>query len=753
MSDTIGTYYFQLAPSTEGIGNSISEALGDAGTQGSKSFGTAFSKALGTGGAIVGGIATAIGGITTAFVNGVSDVAAYGDEIDKMSQKLGISAEAYQEWDAVMQHSGSSIDGLKMGIKQINEDLSTAPSTIEDYYEELYELRDAFQEGKISQDEYYDSQQALLKSTYKELGGIGSLAEATELDFDTILEMANNSDFALETVITSLQSMPEGAERAALATEVLGRSALDLGALFNTSAEETQEMRDRVHELGGVLEDDAVKAAAAFQDQLQDMQTSAQGLVRSMTTEFLPGFTEVMAGLTDVFAGDNEDGAEKIAQGIKDTLNLALSKLDTVMEIGSTIVLTLAQSIIDNLPSVVSTGMVVLEKLILGIISMLPQLVTMASTIIVEIANSLSAAAPTLIPAVISAAVTAVQALLDNLPLILASILTLVEAVADSLLNDGLPILLAALPDLIASVVYFITDSTAQLISAVALIIQSIAEALPVLINTLIPVIPELVLSIIEALISCGPQLGLAFIELLSVLFTILPQIIGMIWKEIPKVGMEIINVFKSKIPDLIKTGQEGAFEFLGGFSNSQVFSRIGKVFTDIWNGFKNNFETIKKNTLTWGQNIIQGLIDGITSKISAVTQTISSIASSIASTFTGFFGISSPSKLFAEYGGYLDEGLSEGITQNMGTVEDAVGDLNSAVVGSMSASAAGYDSRQLSSAGDSGIYGLLAEYLPFLAQGNNVNVSLEGNTGALFNLIRKADSDFRKQTGRSAFA
>ena len=34
-------------------------------------------------------------------------VASNADEIDKMSQKLGMSAQAYQEWDYVMQISGT----------------------------------------------------------------------------------------------------------------------------------------------------------------------------------------------------------------------------------------------------------------------------------------------------------------------------------------------------------------------------------------------------------------------------------------------------------------------------------------------------------------------------------------------------------------------------------------------------------------------------------------------------------------------
>jgi phage-related protein len=184
--------------------------------------------------------------------------------------------------------------------------------------------------------------------------------------------------------------------------------------------------------------------------------------------------------------------------------------------------------------------------------------------------------------------------------------------------------------------------------------------------------------------------------------------------------------------------------------SGSKVFSRIGETFTSIWEGFKANFEVMKENTVNWGKNIIQGLIDGIASMASAVANTVTNIAGSIADAFTGFFGINSPSKLFAEYGGYIDEGLSQGIAKNSGTVTDAMGDLNSAVMGAVGTN---YSSRQIATQSDSGIYGLLSEYLPYLAQGSNVNVALEGNTDGIFNLIRKADSEFRKQTGASAFA
>ena len=53
--------------------------------------------------------------------NLVDGVAQYGDTVDKNSQKMGISAEAYQKWDYVLQRNGSSINALKTGMKTFSK--------------------------------------------------------------------------------------------------------------------------------------------------------------------------------------------------------------------------------------------------------------------------------------------------------------------------------------------------------------------------------------------------------------------------------------------------------------------------------------------------------------------------------------------------------------------------------------------------------------------------------------------------------
>jgi hypothetical protein len=45
--------------------------------------------------------------------------AAAGDRVDKMSQKIGLSREGFQEWDYVMSQNGMSIDTMQGGMKTL----------------------------------------------------------------------------------------------------------------------------------------------------------------------------------------------------------------------------------------------------------------------------------------------------------------------------------------------------------------------------------------------------------------------------------------------------------------------------------------------------------------------------------------------------------------------------------------------------------------------------------------------------------
>lgn len=166
-----------------------------------------------------------------------------GDQIDKMSQKLGLSSAAYQEWDYIMERCGASIDSMTVAMKTLATSAETG--------------KDALAELGISQ------------------------AQLTQ--------MSQEDAFGL--VIQRLQGVENQTRRTYLAGQLLGRGATELGALLNMSAQETEVLRQRLGYLGGYMSQTAVSNAAAFKDALTDLRMSFRGIYNAIATYVLPALT------------------------------------------------------------------------------------------------------------------------------------------------------------------------------------------------------------------------------------------------------------------------------------------------------------------------------------------------------------------------------------------------------------------------------------------------------------------------------
>lgn len=77
------------------------------------------------------------------------------------------------------------------------------------------------------------------------------------------------------------------------------------------------------------------------------------------------------------------------------------------------------------------------------------------------------------------------------------------------------------------------------------------------------------------------------------------------------------------------------------------------------------------------GSQLLTGLWNGISDKAQWVYNQITSMGSTIINKVKGIFGIASPSKVFAEIGGYMAEGLGTGWDEEMKEVQNDInGDL-----------------------------------------------------------------------------
>ena len=118
-----------------------------------------------------------------------------------------------------------------------------------------------------------------------------------------------------------------------------------------------------------------------------------------------------------------------------------------------------------------------------------------------------------------------------------------------------------------------------------------------------------------------------------------------------------------------------------------QWFVSVGEWWNQKWAGFKENWDkawnslvdTIKNlpaKFLDYGKNIVQGLIDGINKGIENAKKTVGGLAKAILDKFTTDTGIHSPSKVFEQFGIYINQGLANGITGALGYVNDAMNKL-----------------------------------------------------------------------------
>lgn len=469
----------------------------------------------------VGVLTTATGALGAGFVKASGDVAAYGDNIDKMSQKMGMSAEAYQEWDAVMQHSGTSMETLKASMKTLANAAETGS--------------DAFDKLGISQEEIANmSQEELFSAT-----------------------------------ITALQNIDDETERTYLAGQTLGRGATELGALLNTSAEDTQKMKDRVHELGGVMSDEAVKAAAAYQDSLQDMQTALTGLKNNLVSEMLPAVTTVMDGLGNVFSGDYTTGTKQIEEGISKLTNKITKAIPRALKIGGSILKALGDSIISNLPLLSETALDVILQLAQGLISALPTLADTASQILMVLVTGISQALPTLIPAAVQAIITIVQTLIapENISMLIDAAIQLIMGLANGLI-EALPILIDAIPEIIQA------------------LLTAILENLPKLVNMGIELTVQLGMGLIAAI----------------------PDLVAMIPEIIAAIALALID----GVPEMVKSGGDLIDGLISAFTDNPILDS----FEEWWTELKEWWDGVIDDIFDWGVDLMQTFEDGIESML-----------------------------------------------------------------------------------------------------------------------------------------
>lgn len=331
--------------------------------------------------------------------------------------------------------------------------------------------------------------------------------------------------------------------------------------------------------------------------------------------------------------------------------------------------------------------------------NLFPMLTEILGNLPTTVLEGVVAIAPTLIQAATDTISTIASGLMDNAPMLVETALGLIETLGNGLI-EALPTLVDAVPPIIEGIVSKFTEMNSSIIEVGTKLLVSIVENLPEIINQIVAALPQIVESIVNAFIDNIEVISAAGVQLFVALIGSLPEIILPIVGAVP----DIMNAIKS------------AF-----------LNRVGEM-----------------------QNIGIELFQGLKNGISAMVENIASEVNAWASNFVGgiksFFGIHSPSTVFAGIGENLMLGLLEGLKEAEPAVEKAMDDINSMTTDSMQStinlSASGIDSIMRSNATVSyktdasnisndifdGVYRGMINAMHSADFGGNFNIYLEGD-------------------------
>ena len=287
---------------SEGKGEAVGlgDAIGGAADKLGINLPEGATKALNSLNGINAGTAAAVGGFA-ALVAAVVKVekqlmsitkesAAYAKEVKTLASVTGQSVEEVQEWQYASDMLGVTYDRVKDSLKEITNKMQEAQNGSED--------------------------------TAKAFETLGVKIEGTDGNL-------RSADAVFYDVIDSLGNMQNQAQRDALAMDLMSESAQELNPLIEVGSDGLKKYTDEAHEMGYVLDNEAVEALAATDAAQQKLLKTQEAVTKQISAEYAPYMTEAL--------GDTADFIQKIGKafvesGVVDKFGSILSSATQILE-------------------------------------------------------------------------------------------------------------------------------------------------------------------------------------------------------------------------------------------------------------------------------------------------------------------------------------------------------------------------------------------------------------------------------------
>lgn len=187
---------------------------------------------------------------------------AAADQIDDMSEKLGISAETLSQYRYVASQTGADLEGIGKGIKLAAKNIGEASS-----------------------------------------GNKQLAADFNALGLSVSALRAMQPAEAFEAIGGAIAALPEDSDRTAAAMALLGKSGADLIPMFQRGSEAIAEMRAESDRLGATLSNEAAAKAGIANDAIDGLKLAFSGAASAVVVELAPAIVSLTELMQPAAAG------------------------------------------------------------------------------------------------------------------------------------------------------------------------------------------------------------------------------------------------------------------------------------------------------------------------------------------------------------------------------------------------------------------------------------------------------------------
>ena len=242
--------------------------------------------------ALAGGfaaVAAAIVKVEKAMISMTKESASFADNIITLSMQTGQSTQQLQEFAYASELIDVSVDTLQGSLTKLTNNM---------------------------QDTMNGTGNA--KASFEALGVSVTNADGS---------MRSANDVFYET-IDALGQVKNDTERDAMAMDIFGRSAQDLNPLIIQGSKTLKAYADEAHNMGYVLDDEALSALGAVDDAYQRLQKTQEGVKNQLAVEFAPYLEEFYGDVTTMV----KDGGKAIKDsGIVDAFGMLLETVGDIL--------------------------------------------------------------------------------------------------------------------------------------------------------------------------------------------------------------------------------------------------------------------------------------------------------------------------------------------------------------------------------------------------------------------------------------